>query len=203
MNNVGGSGNYGHVSDRLLRYFKDLGCKTMLDIGCGIGMNVAYANEIHGYDAWGVEGDINCQTSKLTNNFILHDFENNGFLDKTKLPYNQFDLVYCVVVSEHIEDSANAQFMDALSLGKWVVFTWCEPGYPGHHHVNCQLPEYWIEKFQAYGYKHLVDRSFEIRRLGLNMFKQPWWRDKKFNSKQIRKPYLRDWGMVFRQSQHN
>ena len=46
--NVGGSGNYGHVSDQLLRYFKDLGCKTMLDIGCGIGMNVAYANEVHG-----------------------------------------------------------------------------------------------------------------------------------------------------------
>ncbi len=38
--NVGGSGNYGHVSDQLLRYFKDLGCKTMLDIGCGVGMKV-------------------------------------------------------------------------------------------------------------------------------------------------------------------
>jgi len=128
----------------------------------------------------------------------VHDFENDGFLDKSRLPHQEFDLVYCVVVSEHIEDSANAQFMDALSLGKYVVFTWCTPGYPGYHHVNCQLPEYWIPKFESKGYTYLPDRSRDIQRMPLNMFKQPWWRGKQYNPKQVRKPYIKDWGMVFK-----
>ena len=198
MNNVGGSNNYGHVSPKLLTRFKELGCKTMLDIGCGVGMNVAYANEMLGYEGYGLEGDAGCVPHKLIDNIILHDFENDGFIDKSKLPYKEFDLVYCVVVSEHIEDSANAQFMDALALGKWVVFTWCEPGYPGYHHVNCQFPDYWIPKFEQKGYKHLKDKSADARNCPLYMYKQPWWRGEQYNQKQVRKPYLRDWGMVFK-----
>jgi SAM-dependent methyltransferase len=195
MNNVGGSNNYGHISDRALRYFKNLGCKTMLDIGCGIGLNVSYASEVLGYDAWGIEGDPNCEP--IVKNYVLHDFENDGFLDKTKMPHKEFDLVYCVVVSEHIEHSANAQFMDALSLGKYVLFTWCEPGYPGYHHVNCQFPDYWIPKFEALGYKYSISKTKKIKNKNLYMVKKPYWRDNSLNRKNIFKPYLRDWGMVF------
>jgi len=195
MNNVGGSNNYGHISDDALRYFMNqFNCKTMLDIGCGIGLNVSYANEVLGLDAWGIEGDPNCKP--IVKNFLLHDFENDGFLDKSKLPHDEFDFVYCVVVSEHIEDSANEQFMDALSLGKHVLFTWCEPGYPGYHHVNCQLPEYWIEKFKAKGYQYDKKRSRKIKQSNFYMVKAPYWRDSKLNNKKVFKPYLRDWGMV-------
>ncbi len=196
--NVGGSNNYGHISDELLRYFKNLGCKTMLDIGCGVGMNVAYANEVHGYEGYGLEGDANCVPHKLIDDIVVHDFENDGFLDKSRLPHQEFDLVYCVVVSEHIADSANAQFMDALSMGKYVVFTWCTPGYPGYHHVNCQLPEYWIPKFKQKGYKYLKKESRHIRQSGLWMYKQPAWRGENYNQKKVFKPYIRDWGMVFK-----
>ena len=61
MNNVGGSNNYGHISTKALEYFQNLGCKTMLDIGCGVGLNVSYASEVLGYDAWGIEGDPDCK----------------------------------------------------------------------------------------------------------------------------------------------
>ena len=195
MNNVGGSNNYGHISSKALEYFQNLGCKTMLDIGCGVGLNVSYASEVLGYDAWGIEGDPKCKP--IVENFVLHDFENDGFLDKTKLPHKEFDLVYCVVVSEHIEHSANAQFMDALSLGKFVLFTWCEPGYPGYHHVNCQFPDYWIPKFEALGYKYSITKTKKIKNKNLYMVKKPYWRDNSLNRKNIFKPYLRDWGMVF------
>ena len=195
MNNVGGSNNYGHISSKALEYFQNLGCKTMLDIGCGVGLNVSYASEVLGYDAWGIEGDPKCKP--IVKNFVLHDFENDGFLDKTKLPHKEFDLVYCVVVSEHIEHSANAQFMDALSLGKFVLFTWCEPGYPGYHHVNCQFPDYWIPKFEALGYKYSITKTKKIKNKNLYMVKKPYWRDNSLNRKNIFKPYLRDWGMVF------
>jgi hypothetical protein len=156
---------------------------------------VSYASEVLGYDAWGIEGDPNCKP--IVENFVLHDFENDGFLDKTKLPYKEFDLVYCVVVSEHIEHSANAQFMDALSLGRYVLFTWCEPGYPGYHHVNCQFPDYWIPKFEALGYKYSIMKTKKIKNKNLYMVKKPYWRDNSLNRKNIFKPYLRDWGMVF------
>ena len=78
MNNVGGSNNYGHISTKALEYFQNLGCKTMLDIGCGVGLNVSYASEVLGYDAWGIEGDPKCKP--IVENFVLHDFENNQFI---------------------------------------------------------------------------------------------------------------------------
>ena len=78
-----------------------------------------------------------------------------------------------------------------------MLFTWCQPGYPGYHHVNCQLPEYWIPKFQARGYRYDGNRSRDVQFKNLFMVKAPFWRDDSLNKKQVFKPYLRDWGMVF------
>ena len=44
-------------------------------------------------------------------------------------------------------------FLDTLANGRIVAITHALPGQGGHHHVNCQPAEYWIEKMAARGYR--------------------------------------------------
>ena len=39
------------------------------------------------------------------------------------------------------------------------------PGQGGHHHVNCQPSEYWIERIEALGYSFLPDVTAEGKRV--------------------------------------
>jgi hypothetical protein len=39
------------------------------------------------------------------------------------------------------------------------------PGQEGHHHVNCQPTEYWIDHLASRGYKELAEDSRELRRI--------------------------------------
>ena len=39
------------------------------------------------------------------------------------------------------------------------------PGQRGHHHVNCQWQEYWIEHIEARGFNYAEEDSKEIRKL--------------------------------------
>ena len=197
-NNTGGHWNRGHVSRYLLDHFKTkLGCKTMLDVGCGVGFNVAYAKEQHGYDAYGIEGDSDALVNPICANLYKHDFENDGDVDIKDLP-GDFDLVWSVSVSEHIDESKVHHYMDIFKRAKYVIFTWCPLDWPGYHHVNCQEAPYWIDKFKEIGYK--LDQSLTriVREHSdLKMIKSAYWRDPSLNNKQVPKMYLREWGLCF------
>ena len=196
--NFGGHWNRGHINGALLKYFKDKKqCKTFLDIGCGNGLNVAFANEVMEYDAYGIEGDPSAHINPITKNLFKHDFENDGKF-KQELP--NIDLGWCVSVSEHIEEKNVYDFVDVFQKCNWVVFTWCPPGYPGYHHVNCQKAPYWIDKFRqinfTFDYKLTNRLLYHFSKLV--MIKTPYWRDNKLNSKKVPKAYLRKWGMIFK-----
>ncbi len=32
------------------------------------------------------------------------------------------------------------------------MMTFAQPGQPGHHHVNCQPEEYWVERLREVGF---------------------------------------------------
>ena len=44
--------------------------------------------------------------------------------------------------------------METFKLCKFVVVTHAYPGQGGHHHVNEQEKEYWVQLFKKYGFKH-------------------------------------------------
>ena len=50
-----------------------------------------------------------------------------------------------------------------VSRCKYVICTHAEPGDGGHHHVNEQYYEYWIDKFHPYGFDFSVDLTNELR----------------------------------------
>jgi hypothetical protein len=104
-----------------------------------------------GVVAHGIDGlERNVRNAKFP--LALHDL--------TKGPYVfPCDMTHCVEVAEHIEPAHVDNLMRTLANGSVAVMTHGLPGQPGHHHVNNQPQEYWVEKFDAYGYALSIDNE--------------------------------------------
>ena len=86
-----------------------------------------------------------------------------AYHDLTKETYVMpVDLTLSVEVAEHIEEKHVDKYVKTLCNGKTIVITHALPGQPGHHHVNCQSPQYWVSKLASYGYQ--LDRDNEYWR---------------------------------------
>ena len=170
---LGGHGNVTHVDDGALSFIKDkFDIKSMLDIGCGPGGMCAVAanNDIK----WtGIDGDWTLVEywnktfehedygKVVCFDFTQHDKAHNISLAR-KL--GGFDLAWSVEFLEHVEEKHIPEFMRFFSLCEYVVATHAQPdGSPGHHHVNEQWPDYWIEQFGKYGFEHDADISEQIK----------------------------------------
>ena len=75
------------------------------------------------------------------------------------------DLVHCHEVVEHIEEAFLDNLLSSLLCGKLILMTHALPGQFGHHHVNLQPPEYWIDKLEARGAILLSEDTSRIRAL--------------------------------------
>ena len=179
--------NRGHVCDWTLNYFRTThGCKTFLDIGAGVGLNCAWAEKNHGYTATGIEIDSEC--TKVHDDIVIHDFVSDGVCEFDRT----FDLGWSVSTSEHIDELGADDYVKTFLACKWIVFTWCRPGYGGYHHVNEQPQSYWIEKFQKNGFEFDSSISDLIsQKSRLKMIKEG-------SSKQVSKGYLRKWATIFK-----
>lgn len=77
----------------------------------------------------------------------------------------QVDLINCVEVVEHIEEKYIDNLLDTICCGKYLFMTHGLPGQEGHHHVNCQPTEYWIQHLNNRGYHESVLDSIELRKI--------------------------------------
>jgi hypothetical protein len=69
-------------------------------------------------------------------------------------PHRDFDLVECLEVAEHLEETAADRFVESLtSHTGTVLFSAAVPGQGGTHHVTEQWPSYWIPKFGRAGFQ--------------------------------------------------
>jgi hypothetical protein len=158
----------------------------LLDIGAGKGLNCAWATKHHGYKATGIEIDNEC--TKVHDDIVIHNFVTDGVCEFDRI----FDLGWSVATSEHIDETGADDYVKTFLACKWIVFTWCTPGYGGFHHVNEQLQSYWIEKFQKNGFEFdssiskLIGQKSQLRMI------------KAGSPKQVSKGYLRDWATIFK-----
>jgi hypothetical protein len=56
-------------------------------------------------------------------------------------------------------------YMQVFSKAKYVCCTAAPPGTGGHHHVNEQDTEYWIDAFKQYGFTYNEDRTMLLHRI--------------------------------------
>lgn len=117
--------------------------RSVLDVGCGEGHAVA-AFHRQGVFAHGIDG-LRMNLDRAVIPIALHDL--------TRGPYTMpVDLVWSCEVAEHIDPSFVDNYIGTLCNGKIVAMTHALPGQEGHHHVNCQPAEYWIDLMRKRGY---------------------------------------------------
>jgi len=167
---LGGHGNVTHIDTGLIEYARDvLKCKSMLDIGCGPGGMVYEARRL-GLDARGVDGDFVTKREK-PELFEIHDFT-KGKLENIKV---DFDMIWCCEFIEHVEKEYEDNWMSLMQKGKYVFVTYSEPGKPGHHHVNCEPLDYWIELYKRYGFNYRDDITKQTKEL--STMKREFWKE--------------------------
>lgn len=178
---LGGHMNKTHTDRATFLYLmKKYNVKNMVDIGCGLGDMVRVAQD-RGIDAIGVDGDFTLVEHWNSMNIpvVLHDF-NTGV---PNLPENfqKIDMVWCVEFLEHVHEQYIPNFMEIFSRANIVIMTAAPPGHGGHHHVNEQPSEYWIEKFSEVGLIYDQYESLHIRKNSV-----------------MKKPFMQRNGMLFK-----
>ena len=153
---LGGHDNKTWLDKGALSYLvTNLKVKSYLDIGCGPGGMIKLAESMD-LKAYGIDGD---PTLKFNNLDVLkHDYT------KGESAFDQaVDLAWSVEFLEHVDERYQEHYMKDFQKAKYVFVTHAPIGKKGHHHVNCQSSEYWIDVFEKYGFKHERKHTENVR----------------------------------------
>ena len=131
------------VLNRLIEKYE---VKSIIDIGCGPGGMKVLCDSLN-VDWYGIDGDP--EVMKTTDHSLLYDFTQG-----TPVIDREFDLAWSTEFLEHIEEKYIPNFLPLFQKAKIVCCSAGLPGWPGHNHVNCQPPEYWIDVFKDYGFEY-------------------------------------------------
>ena len=129
--------------------------RSMLDVGCGEGHAARFFHDL-GVFAHGIDG-LRKNVERAVIPIALHDLLAQPYV----MPV---DLVWCCEVAEHIDEGCVDRFLSTLTNGKIIAMTHAVPGQSGHHHVNCQPAEYWVDMLAERGYR-LVQGYDALRRI--------------------------------------
>jgi SAM-dependent methyltransferase len=131
---------------------------TVLDVGSGLG----YAStmfQLLGTKVTAIEG-LSYNVENAVYPTIHHDLSLGPFKPKEK-----FDIVWCCEVAEHINPNCVDNFLKTIINCRTLALTAAPPGDGGHHHVNCQPQEYWIDKIEQNGLHFDADETRSLRSL--------------------------------------
>ncbi len=123
--------------------------KSVLDVGCGLGIWLNFIIKEGIVDCMGIDGiDIDDRAIM----FSKEKFQCQDLTKPWKLQ-RRFDLALCLEVAEHL----HADFADCLihcltNHADLVIFSAACPHQDGQGHINCQWPAYWQEIFNKYQY---------------------------------------------------
>jgi len=128
---------------------RDYGIKSVIDVGCGEGFSTKYFSEL-GVDVQGVEGGKQAiQNSPVAHLIAHHDYTRGPYTPRAPV-----DLVWCCEFVEHVEPAFVDNFLATFAAARYCLMTHAFPGQEGFHHVNCQPPEYWIQKLATIGFTY-------------------------------------------------
>jgi len=178
---LGGHAGITHLDEGVLSYFiGNFNIQSFLDVGCGPGGMVKLATS-KGLESRGIDGDFKVKKVCENSQVLLHDFREGV------APHPRFDLGWSVEFLEHVDEEYMPFYMSSFQRCQYVFVTHAPPNKRGHHHVNCQTSDYWIDKFAKYGFNYLSDstdvcrslstmkREF-VRETGLVFEAQPFYR---------------------------
>jgi SAM-dependent methyltransferase len=130
---------YSRLADSI---YERLHPKSAVDVGCGTGFILARLAE-RGVEVRGIEGSRHAiEASPLADRIVRANLER-------EVPnLGRFDLAVCIEVAEHLPRRVAPALVEGLAaMSDRVLFTAARPGQGGTHHVNEQLPEFWLDLF--------------------------------------------------------
>ena len=126
-----------------------LNIKSVLDVGCGMGYAMEeflkYCDEVVGIDG----SPYALENSPVKELIFEHDYKIGELQTE-----DRYDLCWSCEFVEHVEEQYIDNFLSTFAFAKYVAMTHAVPGQGGHHHVNCQPKEYWIENMKRYGFEY-------------------------------------------------
>lgn len=136
--------------------------ESVIDFGCAVGSYLEPFFE-SGITIKGVEGN----RAALELAVIPQELVEQHDLRTLYHPEAEYDLVLSIEVAEHLPEKYADVFVTNLtSAGSTIVMTAAPPGQDGTHHVNEQPRDYWISKFENYGF---IYDSRTVERLRSNI----------------------------------
>jgi SAM-dependent methyltransferase len=117
--------------------------RSVVDVGCGEGHSVAYFRGL-GCAVLGIDG-----IAQDAEDIVQHDYSTGPYPHAL----GEFDLCWCCEFVEHVEAEYEENFLATFAHARIIAMTHGLPGQGGHHHVNCQPPDYWIERMREHGFR--------------------------------------------------
>jgi hypothetical protein len=127
---------------------------SVMDLGSGLGHAAHYFHR-RGLHVLAVDGMAENVANALVPT-VLHDLTTGPIR-------TQVDFVHCQEVVEHIDEEFLDNLILSLMCGKYILMTNALPGQGGHHHVNLQKTEYWMDHLSKRGCHVLRTDSERIR----------------------------------------
>ena len=140
---------------------KQFNITSMFDVGCGVGFSQKWFHD-NNIDSMGLDCEQMRAFHLIKDRFVAHDLTVESWFSG-----NQYSLVWCCEVAEHIKEKFSNNLIDTLAgnCGRVLAFCAASVGAGGIHHVNCQNPPYWREKIEKAGL--VYDQSLTDQAKGL------------------------------------
>lgn len=123
--------------------------KSAVDVGCGLGMWLAYLRKHGVEDVLGIDGSWVKESD-------LHIPKESFRVEDIGKPFHigkRADLAICLEVGEHLpRDSAEGLVESLTEASPAILFSAAIPHQGGTNHINEQWPEYWASIFKKFGY---------------------------------------------------
>lgn len=145
---------------------------NILDVGCGTGHALKWFRDYGKLSVLGIEGDVSAIEKSVIpiERIRPHDYTSGPLKLNGK-----YDLGLSLEFLEHVEEKYINNFMVTFTSCKYLLVSHAIPGQDGHHHVNCQNKEYWIDCFKKNNFVEITEetKTFVETNKKLN---SPWCR---------------------------
>lgn len=154
----------------LYRTYFFRGYKTLLDVGCGMGVAVKYHREVGDIEAYGI--DFAKSAAEAWKIMGSDKWCSVASAEDIPFPDNSFDMVTCTDMMEHVPRENVKRVLDEMyRVGRqdfYFIIALCEalhkmPQDGTEPHICIEHPQWWTDQIQKAGYRFNTDPYATIK----------------------------------------